>query len=767
MKRFFPWAIAIALLAGQPAVPTPVSAAGIPIRVRIGVAADGLVQIGPETLAAAGVDPSGVDPRTFRLRSLGQEVGFHLTGEEDTRFDHGDRLVFFGQRFRGDPQDEKYTGERVYWLEMGGPGGARVEEVAPATGASDPAPNDFAAEVLAEGNTDYWGRGTTRPDTPETWFWARLVPIGAGNAVSATLPWPAPHPAPGYPGQLEVELLAYASSWSVVPDHRTVVAVGGAVLADVGWDGPVRHVITATVPASLLSGGDLPVEVAARTQPGTQADGQYVSRWRLSYRRLFRADGGKLAFTVEQPGPRLYRTAGWRLPEVEVWDITVPEAPRRLSGAAAEWEGSSYRLEFGLDLPAGARIWMQEIPVAGAAASARLRMPTGLRAPAGGADAVIVTAPSLRPAAERLAEWHRANGRRAIVASVEDIYDEFNDGIAHPRAVSALVAWARDHWTEPSPAFLTLVGDGNINLLGYPSDRFPPEPNMIPPYLAFMDPYQGEVPVDALYADTDGDLAPDIAVGRIPAQTLAQAEVIVDKISGYDQSGRDQPWQQQAVFVADNPDDSGDFRSSTEEIIAGYLPDGLAAKRVYLAGNPPGVPATSAEILAARSALMEAFDRGALLLQFAGHGSATVWAHEKLFAPAQVAALVNGPRLPAVMTFACLDGYFAIPGQASIPELLLRQHGGGAIAAISPAGLGSLATQQRFRQLLMEALRAEPALGTALLAAKQRLDAESDRLPGEPPPSLVATVTLFGDPALRLPPSGPRKLFFPLATMRR
>ena len=51
-----------------------------------------------------------------------------------------------------------------------------------------------------------------------------------------------------------------------------------------------------------------------------------------------------------------------------------------------------------------------------------------------------------------------------------------------------------------------------------------------------------------------GDDLPDVAVGRIPANTLAEANTIVSKIVGYDETGRAQPWQQQAVFVADRID---------------------------------------------------------------------------------------------------------------------------------------------------------------------------------------------------------------------
>ena len=102
-----------------------------------------------------------------------------------------------------------------------------------------------------------------------------------------------------------------------------------------------------------------------------------------------------------------------------------------------------------------------------APASIVLRSSTaGLRNPTGGADTVIVTPAFLRPAAETLAAWHLAHGRRTVIVDLQDVYDEFNDGIRHPVAVRQMMAWAAANWTAPAPAYLVLMGDGHLNLKG-------------------------------------------------------------------------------------------------------------------------------------------------------------------------------------------------------------------------------------------------------------------------------------------------------------
>ena len=118
-----------------------------------------------------------------------------------------------------------------------------------------------------------------------------------------------------------------------------------------------------------------------------------------------------------------------------------------------------------------------------------------------------------------------------------------------------------------------------------------------------------------------------------------------------------------------------------------------------------------------------------------------------LLTTADVPNLTNGARLPVVMVFNCLDGYFIYPTKQSLAETLQRRQGGGAVAAISPSGLGITPDQQNFRSILMSVLfeAGVPDIGTALTKTKrQYYDTYG-------PNYLIGTMTLFGDPAMQLP----------------
>lgn len=729
------------------------------LRLRIGVTADGIVQIGPADLAASGVDPTTVDPRTFALSSLGQPVAVQVTGEADGSFDPGDRLLFFGQKFRGPEMEQKYTDERVYWLEVGGEASPRVASFDATPQGDLTPPADFPTTLRAEESLEWWTLHTLVLDTQDTWFWARLrPPVAVGQAVTVTLPYTVPYPAPGAEATFRLEEISRAYL-GPNPDHRTTVTVNGLSIIDEEWSDRKRRVFTAALPAALLAHGVNDVRVGAWTMPGNVRDDVYANYWEADYRRLFRAWEGRLDFAAELAGPQEYESDGWASAAVAIWDISDPYTPRALTGAAITHAGVASSVRFRASEPAGTRYWMQEVASFEVPASLRLRSDTGLRAPAGGADAVIVTSATLLPAAERLAGWHKANGRRALVIELQDVYDEFNHGILHPKAVPAMLAWATTHWVAPAPAFLTLLGDGDWNFKGYNPTVYPPGPNHVPPYLAWVDPWQGEVPADALYGDLDGDMLPEIAVGRLAVNTLDEANVVVDKIIAYDQTMRQTDWQRRALFVSDNPDSAGNFPTASDEIIAGYTPSDLEVVRAYLPGSPPSVPATAEQIVATRAIISETLQSGVWMVQFTGHGAPERWTHESIWRNNYVPGLVNGDMLPVVMTFNCLDGYFAHtdPALNSIAEVMQRHAGGGSIAAISPSGLGLTRDQQNFRKILMNVMFKDDVreLGRALTIAKRQYAQVFGAN------YLIPTMSLFGDPALRLP--GPVKnVYLPL-----
>jgi len=71
---------------------------------------------------------------------------------------------------------------------------------------------------------------------------------------------------------------------------------------------------------------------------------------------------------------------------------------------------------------------------------------------------------------------------------------------------------------------------------------------------------------DPAYAAVNGDdLLPDLALGRLPASSLEEAQTLVEKIVAFESSGQTLA-QGPAVLVADNPDGGGDFEGSAQAV---------------------------------------------------------------------------------------------------------------------------------------------------------------------------------------------------------
>jgi hypothetical protein len=746
--------------------PAEEASADATVRLRVGVTKDGIVEIkagdlSPEVLALLNENPEAV-----AMSSMGQPVAARVITDTVTGFKS---LQFFGQRFRSTAavhpeQEEKYTDERAYWLDIGGTPGPKIANVdaAPRPELNLTPPDDFLTTVRAEESKVWWTltSGTATPalltDNYDTWFWATLLTTPTAS-VTATLPYTLPHPAPGFPATLRLEEVARTWSNSLNPDHRTVIGINGMSFPHHDWDGKVREVFTETVPADILDESGLNTVTARSEKPdgasSTYTYRVYVNYWEIDYRRLFRAWEGQVNFVAEEDGPHEYLVSGWDNVPVETWDISNPSLPLRLDGAAAETAGGDTSLRFYAADATGAHFWMQAADKIAGPASLRVSVQTIHAEPNDRwVEAVIVTPAVLRDAADRLAQWHEEHGRHALVVDIQQVYDEFNDGIYHPKAVPQMLAWFAAERVGGAPAYLTLVGDGHWNFKNTGSASIVGWPNLIPPYLAWVDPWQGEVPADSLYGDLDFDGMPDVAVGRLAVNTLAEAHTVVDKIVGYDQNLRLQSWQRQALFVAERHNTGDwDYPSLTDEIIANFLPADISAQRVYLGQTVPDAPS-------ARAAISDAVRSGVLMLQYSGHGDVDLWSKEAIWNATDVSSLRNQPMFPVVMTFNCKDGYFAYPGWSSMAETWQRQLNGGAIAAISPSGLGATPEQHAIRKLLMGLIFQEDVrdLGRALLIAKQRY-ADADW-----PYYQVATLMLYGDPAMRLPGPVNSRIFMPL-----
>ena len=138
--------------------------------------------------------------------------------------------------------------------------------------------------------------------------------------------------------------------------------------------------------------------------------------------------------------------------------------------------------------------------------------------------------------------------------------------------------------------------------------------------------------------------------------------------------------------------------------------------------------------------VLDAINRGPLLVNYFGHGSVGVWRGNLLNAT-DARELTNGTRLPLFVAMNCLNGFFHDVYAESLAESLMAAADGGALAvwassALSPPDEQVTLSQGFYRFLFEEGL----TLGEAAQMAKRTV-ANRD---------LRYSWILFGDPTLRL-----------------
>jgi hypothetical protein len=373
---------------------------------------------------------------------------------------------------------------------------------------------------------------------------------------------------------------------------------------------------------------------------------------------------------------------------------------------------------FGDETPGERRYW--------AASASALLAPAAIRPaaaailpPAAGADYIAITHPSLAEALQPLLKHRQGQGLRTVVVSAEAIADQFGAGVAGPDALTDFLRWATTTWPAPPPRFLLLAGDAS-----YDAD---PQADLVPTGLVATGEV-GETASDTDLADLDRDGLPDLAVGRLPARTPEQMAAMVAKTLAYEQAEA-AGWQRQGLFVAD--DDDPFFARFDQQMMA-LLPPGFQAEATTIGEED------------VRARLSAAWQAGRGLISYMGHGATNLWAQEEILTNADIAGLDAGGKLPLVVVWACLSGYFHHPSQDSLGETLLLTPQRGAAAALVPTGATFASDQMVLAQALFgRHLFSSPTVGEALLASYRELDPASPGLR-----DIIHTFALLGDPAL-------------------
>ncbi len=725
---------------------------------KIEVSEDAVYRLTGAELAAAGFDLGG-DPARLTLYHHGRAVPLRVLDGGDGALDPTDAIELYGQANRTtyvDSRQPRYSARSAYWLGWGSAPGPRVPE-RDATPPLGLAPAQRTTAVARHEQQLLLRRFPLHPAGQDHWF-TRTVSVGGAADLALELE------AAALP--LEGVRLRYRLCGAKELAGRTVeVRLNGATVDTVAFDRLTA--VTREVEVTGAAAGSNTVTIALSGPAGDQVLIDWVE---LSYPRRLQAvsDRAALRLTSEAAGP--LRAGNFATGDLEVWDVSEPNAPRWLTGARVEdtgaveqpdgalVSGASHTLTFDPTADALVAAGPRDLLIVTGAAkrtpdAVTLHAPTqALRQGSHGADYIVITDRSLAEPAARLAAWRAGRGLRSAVVYVDEIMDEFAFGELDPEAIRAFLRHAYESWALPRPKYVCLLGDGHYDFLDAAGSG---APNLVPPYM--VDTEFSWAACDNRYAAVAGDdVLPDLRLGRIPVVDAAQADAFLDKLEAYESAPFDPSWGEHALLVADDAD-IADFRAMGEALAA-RLPAGHAVTRAYFPEDGPAA--------AVRQRIVDTVNApGALLLAYAGHGSTTKWADEDLFNSHRITTfpahesdvdlLTNVGRPTIGLVLNCLSGDFSgsNPELNAMGEAWVRHAGGGAVAFWASTGFTRPAPQALMAEHLFDALFADDllVLGDAIDTAKLRLAAESTRAE-----DVIDTWALLGDPAVSIPAPVPQ-----------
>src|SRR6185503_12420543 len=320
----------------------------------------------------------------------------------------------------------------------------------------------------------------------------------------------------------------------------------------------------------------------------------------------------------------------------------------------------------------------------------------------------MVTHERLRGAVEPLANFYRQRGMAVEVVDIQDVYDEFNYGVLHPRALKDFLSYAYHSWKPPAPRWVLLVGDASWDAKNekhddsqYPAAAFSPSHgtifaeidavhygpgaelkhrNLVPTWSYLT--YDGHAAGDNWFVSVDGeDDLPDMAVGRFPVTEPAEVTAIVDKTIRYQERPEFGPWRNRMLWITS---EQPGFIQMSDQLADIFSKEGFAPEKVY---PPPDAAAGAHD----QQRLREALDRGDLLVHFVGHGGRFIWRtgppdwqkHRDLFNLDDIDKLSVSDRLPVIVSMTCYSAPFDHPAADSIGEKFLRVKDKGAVAVIA------------------------------------------------------------------------------------
>ena len=373
-------------------------------------------------------------------------------------------------------------------------------------------------------------------------------------------------------------------------------------------------------------------------------------------------------------------------------------------------------------------------------------------------DYLILTPQAFSSQAERLAQINRNQYNLNVkVVTLESIYNEFSTSNPDLAALRNFVRYVYENASTPNNAlkYVCLFGDGSYDY----RNRIPNNTNFVPSwYSKNSSSLSSSYVSDDFYAMMDngeGLMLPsdrmDLAVGRILANDLNQAKVLVDKIETYYRADAYGDWRNRILLISDDVDLNweGSLQQNIDNIATTLETERPFFNSVKVLADSYQQETTSGgeRYPDANAAIRDVIDLGALVVNYYGHGGEDGLTAERIFDRNDAQNVNNLCKYNCFITVTCEFTKFDDPQRQTAGEFTYWNKNGGSIAMFTTTRQIFANIASNFNITLNKYLYAfnqneYPTIGEAL-----RLTKNDPAVAGS---NQKLIVFLIGDPAMKL-----------------
>ncbi len=338
-------------------------------------------------------------------------------------------------------------------------------------------------------------------------------------------------------------------------------------------------------------------------------------------------------------------------------------------------------------------------------------------------DYIIITPTSLKPQAEKLANFHRNYSHLNVkVVELSLIYQEFSSGKQDIGAIRNFIRYV--YFNNPSYPnnkirYVNLFGDASFDY----KNRIFGNTNVVPVFesLFKVAPNSGATPVNfsnyltfmsddfyALMHDGEGTMQTiedlDIAVGRMLVNSPEQADQMVNKVIEYHDEKSFGRWRNRYVVISDDAENTTDATlqqnlDNLAEVLYAAKPF-INVKKIHSDSYVQVTAAGGERYPSVNEDFINELESGGLVFNYFGHGGEDGLAQERLFDKAAAQKLKNQYRYPLFVTITCEFTRFDNPFRPTAGEYMYWNKAGGAVALVTTTREIGISTGENINQVL-------------------------------------------------------------------